>query len=641
MADSLLGGVLGGEDEKPETEAPEALVGAEAFAAAIAAIASRQDPGVARRTEAFLDRQAELLKIQAEHLKDEHALRLAHLAHQSHLLLWQRLGQAIRLAFQIVIALVVIVIGAGIAVMLHDAFTSHSVVIDAFDAPAALAARGVTGTVVASDVLDELTLLQDKAIPDYLRQARTTYSNAWSNDVKVNVPETGISLGELSRLLTARFGHDLHIGGDLVETASGGLTLTVRGDSFPPKTFTGSAGGLDTLTVDAAGYVFSQFQPHAWSIYLEHSGRCPESIAFIKTVYAGSDAGFLLTWGECLLHIGAPDAVHRSLLMFREAVRFNPNLWDGYIYEQESLMQLGDEEGAWRAAQTFRQLISERRGVRSAFDPDSDYLSYVWAPLTRDLQADLNATLVRMQGNGGPGATPISDASRLHMAELQVQLHDPNPAAVMLEALQAKATSPADSAWMHFVRGLLAQENGDVAQAATEMEAFGAAVADPRIANEINNSEFNGVADDQCQVAAIEEAAGHSEEADAALRAGGHYVDCGRFRGDILDHRGDWMGAQQAYAAAIALAPDLPAGYYSWGVALARHGDLTGAIAKLQAANQRGPHWADPLKVWGDVLAKQGHFKQALAKYDKALKYAPNWAELRQARAAVTARTST
>ena len=73
----------------------------------------------------------------------------------------------------------------------------------------------------------------------------------------------------------------------------------------------------------------------------------------------------------------------------------------------------------------------------------------------------------------------------------------------------------------------------------------------------------------------------------------------------------------------------MPAGYYSWGAALAKHGDLDGAIAKLKEANQRGPHWADPLKAWGDVLVKQGHPKEALAKYDEALKYAPNWKELK------------
>jgi hypothetical protein len=73
MAKRVLGGILGHEEEKPEVEAAETLAGAEAFAAAVAAIASRQDPGVARKTEEFLSDQSHLLKIQAKHLEDEHA----------------------------------------------------------------------------------------------------------------------------------------------------------------------------------------------------------------------------------------------------------------------------------------------------------------------------------------------------------------------------------------------------------------------------------------------------------------------------------------------------------------------------------------------------------------------------------------
>jgi hypothetical protein len=33
-------------------------------------------------------------------------------------------------------------------------------------------------------------------------------SGAWSNDVKLAVPDTGISPAEIVRLLKARFGHD-------------------------------------------------------------------------------------------------------------------------------------------------------------------------------------------------------------------------------------------------------------------------------------------------------------------------------------------------------------------------------------------------------------------------------------------------
>jgi tetratricopeptide (TPR) repeat protein len=163
------------------------------------------------------------------------------------------------------------------------------------------------------------------------------------------------------------------------------------------------------------------------------------------------------------------------------------------------------------------------------------------------------------------------------------------------------------------------------------MEAFGAAFANP-----IVSSNYPGY---NCWIAPAEEMAGHPDKADAALKAGGHFVDCYRFRGDILDHRGDWAGAQRAYAQAVAIAPDLPAGDYSWGVALARHGDLAGAVAKLQTANQRGPHWADPLKAWGDILVRQGKRREALARYDEALKYAPAWVELRRARDAVARRS--
>jgi tetratricopeptide (TPR) repeat protein len=141
-----------------------------------------------------------------------------------------------------------------------------------------------------------------------------------------------------------------------------------------------------------------------------------------------------------------------------------------------------------------------------------------------------------------------------------------------------------------------------------------------------------------CWAAPTYQRTGQPAKADAALDAPmkavgiGQFVDCYRFRGDVLDLRGDWTGAQAWYAKAVQLAPDIPSGNYSWGMALARHGDLAGAAARFAAANQAGPHWADPLKTLGDVLMRQGQAKAALAKYDLALKYAPLWKQLHQAR---------
>jgi tetratricopeptide (TPR) repeat protein len=197
-------------------------------------------------------------------------------------------------------------------------------------------------------------------------------------------------------------------------------------------------------------------------------------------------------------------------------------------------------------------------------------------------------------------------------------------AELALQTTVQDAKDPTIGAVTHYVRGRLAADAGDAAKAATELEAFGVAFSDPAV-----GTQYPGY---NCWIAPAEEAAGHPEKADAILKTAGTFVDCYRFRGDILDQRGDWPGAQKAYAAAVALAPDLPAGYYSWGAALARHGDLAGAESKLKDAHQRGPYWADPLKAWGDILARQGHAKEARAKYDEALQYAPNWAALKGAR---------
>src|SRR5208282_5396419 len=96
---------------------------------------------------------------------------------------------------------------------------------------------------------------------------------------------------------------------------------------------------------------------------------------------------------------------------------------------------------------------------------------------------------------------------------------------------------------------------GDTASAASEMEAFGLDASNPAVYS--NYPGYN------CWIAPAEEAAGHPDRADTVLKAAGSFVDCHRFRADILDGRGDWTGAQKAYAQTVALAPDLPAGYYS------------------------------------------------------------------------------
>jgi tetratricopeptide (TPR) repeat protein len=619
MAEGMIGGILGNEDEKPEVEAKESLAAAEAFAAAVASRLSANDPEVAKRTAVFLEEQAHLLRVQRSHLEEEHALRLIHLRGQTREGQLRRTGMRLRLGFQVLVAVVASALALGGFLLVRDAVTSRQVVVDPFHVPPGLAARGIDGTVIASGLLDELGRLQDATRAS---SAARGLSGAWTHDVKLEVPETGLSLGEISRLLRERFGHDIHIDGDIVEAAStGGVALTVRGDGVPARIFIGPSIEVEKLCVQAAEYIYSRSQPGRWATYLIEAGRPKEALEFVP--YAIPSASpeerpvLLNVWGYAIEGTGGSE--REALEKYRAAVKLRPDLWQARNDIMNGLIMLGDEENAWRAGEEMRKIAGGRPGRA----PEILYEN--WDILTWNLGAILDAALVDQQSNVAGGTGLISRGPQI--ADIYWRLHDPAGAQFAINTTKEDPNDPSVQAIEHFVRGRLSADTGDAASAAAEMRAFGAAVANPYVIS--NYPGYN------CWIAPAEEAAGNRSNADAILKASGTFVDCYRFRADILDGRGDWAGSQKAYAKAVALAPDLPAAYYSWGVALARHGDLAGAVAKLELANQRGPHWADPLKAWGDVLVRQRNTKDALVKYDEALKYAPNWKQLKDARDAL------
>ena len=613
MAEDLLEGLLGGDEEGGEGAA-EARVAADALAAAMAVEHAKHDPAISRAAKRFLEKQARLIEAQTQELDEQRGLRLHHLR-------LRRFGLRLRNGLQAFLGVIVAGVAIGVVTMVLDAFSAHSVVVEPFDAPPALAARGLTGKVVASQVLDVLTRLQAATRASAMAQK---LSSAWTSDIKIEVPETGVSIGELERLLKARLGHDIHIDGDLVQTDAGGLALTIRGDGMLPKTFAGSAGELEALTGRAAEYVYGQSQPALYATYLMNVGRNADAVAFAKAAYLTAkpaDRPLLLNaWADSLQNSGA--SVVLSEALYREAIRVKPDYWTGYANLMNVEMILQHEEAAWRRGEQMRALAGGRPGrIAEYLYQNLDYLTW-------NLRAWREAQIADSLKHGGIGSAVTASAPSI--ADIDVRMHDPSDAELQLQTAQADASDVSVAALTHFVHGQIFAEAGDVARAAAEMEAFQASFANPVV-----STNFPGYS---CWVAPAEEAAGRPDKADAALKAGGRFVDCYRFRGDILDHRGDWAGAQKAYADAVAIAPDLPAADYSWGVALARHGDLPGAIAKLSAAHDRGPGWADPLKAWGDVLARQGQWRAALGKYDAAVKLAPVWPELLRARAAAARR---
>lgn len=617
MAEGLFDGILGGDDEASGDAAPEAQIAADAFAAAVAADQAKHDPGVARATERFLDKQALLIDEQRKQLAGEYELRISHLRNQSLEGQLRRAGQRIRIGMQVFIALVVTVLGLGLAIMLHDAFTSRSVVVDAFQAPSALASRGLTGDVVAAGVLDALQKLQD-ATRSVAKGLDTR--GAWSSDVKIDVPETGISIGEISRLLHERFGNDLHIDGDLVQTDSGGLALTVRGDGVPAKTFQGGAADLDKLTTEAAEYVYGCSQPFRFATYLIGNGRYDDALAFLPGAYARAPeaerAEYANSWGNAYASLYKPT---EALEKYRLALTLKPRFWKTWGNLVGVMAIVHGEEAAWR----------EGRAMQRAADsaPASDKPSAVnlvnSAIMSQDWPLQLASSTQDAAFNQGAGASVTIEGPAI--ADEYANLHDP------VHAAQWMTLSDPDDSLTKSETLLLpayaALERHDVAAAIPPLQAFWKAwLADPNLQYTYNTQP--------CLLGLAYGLTGRMAEADAVFKRTGNWAICTALHGDALEHAGDLASAERLWADGIRVGPDLSPIYLHRGISEMKRGDFARAGADLSAASARSPHWADTWKAWGDLLVREHRSQRAVAEYDEALKYAPAWAALHEARRA-------
>ena len=160
-----------------------------------------------------------------------------------------------------------------------------------------------------------------------------------------------------------RFGHDLHIDGDLVQTESGGLALTVRGDGVPAKTFDGAAGDLDKLTTQAAEYVYGRSQPVQYAIYLEGVDRNADALAFIPAAYARADgdearAKLAHRWANAYAGLNqAAKAAEKQRLAMSLAKPNSPEWWANYSNRVGSVTAAEGEEGGWRESQAFLRAV--------------------------------------------------------------------------------------------------------------------------------------------------------------------------------------------------------------------------------------------------------------------------------------------
>ncbi len=616
MAEGLLGKLLGDEDEAPENAgSPEPAPGANAYAVAMAVEQAKYDPAVAAATLVFLNEQAQLLRAQAAQLNAERVVRLHHLHGQSHEGRLRRTGQRIRLGMQVFVALTATMFGLGLLIMLHDAFTSHAVVVEAFDTPSVLSPRGVTGKVVAASILDALQKLADATRTT--EKALDAYS-AWSSEIQIEVPETGISVGEVNRLLQQRFGHDLRVGGDLVQTESGDLALTIRGSGVPPKTFSGRAGDLEDLTVKAAEYVYGSSQPLAFAVYLTGCGRDKDALAFLPEAFAGARTDKLRSnlansWGNAFLNLNQQAQAAEK---FRLAISLDPTNWVPRSNLPAALATSEGEEAAWQASNDFLTIALAAKDDR----PDKRLLENA-AGLVWDLPLLLEADLIDAAYNKGAGRITLPNGP--YIADAYGLMHDAASAARYMAASDpANSYAKAEALLLQVYAAL---DRNDVAAALQPMEAFWKSWQGSAM---LQASDL----DYPCLLVLIYGLAGRPADAKAVFDKAGKWNRCYAYYGYALAKANDIVGANRVWTLGQTIAPNLPFVYLYRGLTEAARNATAEATVDFAAAHRAAPHLAEPLKAWGDLLASENLWRDALAKYDEALRYAPNWEALKLAR---------
>ncbi|MGH8282647.1 MAG: hypothetical protein ACRESE_02225 [Gammaproteobacteria bacterium] len=591
------------------------------FAASLAMGKAGESPQMSERAARYLDEQIALSRVQREHLERTHELQEENLKLHSQMLRAQhgqlhsqRHHERLRMVYQGVLSMAALAVVAVIVYGVIAAIRDQSVVVNQFQVPSAFAATGNNGTVVASDFLDKLYALQ---VATRSHETSLPVHNAWSNDIRLQVPDVHVTIGDIRRNLDAWLGHQVQINGDVVQHANQ-IAFTVRGTGFIAKTFTGPPGSLPALLTSAAEYVFGRAEPYNFANYLEEHGRDADAIALVMEVLPAASAKtrpwLLNAWGNGLTDMNQNAA---AVDKYREAIRVNPKFWIAYANLQNAQMQLGEQEAAYQTGRSMEQ-HAHRGSWFAASMPELYYSNQ--DQLRMDLPAVHQELVDDETAHGGVGTLTNQDAPL--DAEMLARMHADRQASFILQTSPGASSDNYVIAATQYVQGLMALDQQNYPQAVSELEALAAMITQhPALQGDFNSPP-------QCTLGLAEELAGYPDKADAAIAQGGHFVDCYRFKGDIADHRGDWPQAQKVYQAAVNLAPSLPMAYQSWGLALLRHQKYAIAIVKFQQANALGPHWCDPLKYWGDALAAQGNYKAAIQKYAEASQYTPGWSAL-------------
>ena len=602
-----------------ETEGQD--TGAEAVAGGVdpAAVALALGGASRETADAFLNDQRALITDQRHHLHEQ----FKHL----HLSVWEkRLGVLLRLST----AVVGIAVATAICVVVWNASQADGMLVDAFSVPPQFAQAGITGEVVADDLTGRIGVIRNIAVNNSIASSKNVRKDS-EEDIKVEIPETGVSLGQAWRYLRLWLGHERHLSGNLRLIGEGKIALSVTMDGQRAAAISGASGDLGALEQQAAEQIFASVDPTNIALYLRAEGRSTEALA--------AAARGTQMWDRAIDRAAAYDLwanmtrvvtgdMKLALSRARIGADIDPKVMAGHREMMWALFMMGHDEEALRQEQLMRDLREE--------DLPKSMQGLGFAEMVAEAAFERDAALGAFAGAFSHSALLDNCTSCARVsggrAEFAARAHD--GAASRALAAEAEAAQPVGVTRMDVNIGIARVRYFSAAM----VDDWPAAVAATRAYTQTVEADAKTnpgmtAARLRIQVAPLlayalarnGDPVGAKEAIDATPD---DCYDCVRTRGLIAAAAKQWGRADYWFTRAVQQAPSIPFAYANWGGALLVRGEPDAAIEKFVIANQNGTHFADPLEGWGEALMMKNQSHLALAKFEEAEKYAPNWGRL-------------
>lgn len=527
------------------------------------------------------------------------------------------------IAVRLLIGLVGLIIGGALVWMVADARADHGLVIEALSVPPDLAQRGLTGEALAANLSDRLAEIDRKA--QSFRSPETLQVN-WGNDIKIEIPSTGVSIDELDRYLHRKLGQQTIIGGAVFREPAG-LRLTVRTGTLGTIEQTGTDANLEAMIQRAAEGVFQQTQAYRYSKYLEFSGRKDEAMAVARQLAASSDDPKERAWAWAQISnlLETVDMRQAAAAGYR-AIQEDPTNALAYLNTCIALDHLSTITDSSEICRRAAVLGARPEGGLSEVGVNTSLANLASEPA---VSGDFAASLRQLQKIHGKEYAGVQELNRAQIATLLTDMHD-------VSGSRRIGGTPSDAYLAaHFANSSgLSTPQVDQAMA---LEDWPQAIALLKQILTVADQQPEGA-----DIARLERErailprlaitmalAGQMDQARAIVTGlPDDCFNCLFAKGAVVALEGDVSGAKRLFAQVDAARPSSPFADAVFAEILLRRGDNQQALNFAQRAIAKGPRYPDALKTRGDALRKLNRLDDAAKSYAKAAQGAPRWGRL-------------